>query len=193
MCLLWRKSVRSGNDARAISRQSPIVMLMYIIYWPEYRSHFATNATLKALSHEAIFSCNLQRKFGWKRHMQVVVWLAVGLFCKLEVLQEAISLVKGSLKRRCVASCKKTLPRVTAPLRVPTNHGQEFVPRTNNCKHYKVNRRKTPAVLKALGPVHMSPASRDTHLSEIHDSIWKTISTSYGQRASPVRWDPALG
>ena len=37
-------------------------------------------------------------------------------FCKLEVLQEAISLVKGSLKRRCVASCKKKLPRVTAPL-----------------------------------------------------------------------------
>ena len=48
--------------------------------------------------------------------MQVVVWPAVGLFCKLEVLQEAISLVKGSLKRRCVASCKKALPRVTAPL-----------------------------------------------------------------------------
>ena len=79
----------------------------------------------KALSHEAIFSCNLERKFGWKiyfrllencRHMQVVVWPAVGLFCKLEVLQEAISLVKGSLKRRCVASCKKQLPRVTAPI-----------------------------------------------------------------------------
>ena len=29
------------------------------------------------------------------------------------VLQEAISLVKGSLKRRCVTSCKKKLPRVT--------------------------------------------------------------------------------
>ena len=49
------------------------------------------------------------------RHMQVVVWPAVGLFCKLKVLQEAISLVKGSLKRRCVASCKKKLPRVTWP------------------------------------------------------------------------------
>ena len=32
------------------------------------------------------------------------------------MLQEAIYLVKGSLKRRCVASCKKKLPRVTAPL-----------------------------------------------------------------------------
>ena len=32
------------------------------------------------------------------------------------MLQEVISLVKGSLKRRCVASCKKKLPRVTRPL-----------------------------------------------------------------------------
>ena len=48
--------------------------------------------------------------------MQVVVWPAVGLFCKLEVLHGAISIAKGSLKRRCVASCKKKLPRVTAPL-----------------------------------------------------------------------------
>ena len=49
------------------------------------------------------------------KHIQVVVSPAVGLFFKLEVLQEAISLVKGKLKRRCVASCKKKLPRVTAP------------------------------------------------------------------------------
>ena len=45
---------------------------------------------------------------------QVVVWPAVGLFCKLEVLQEAISLVKGSLKLRCklqekIASCDSAL------------------------------------------------------------------------------------
>ena len=35
------------------------------------------------------------------------------------MLQEAISLVKGSLKRRCVASCKKKLPLVTWPLVQP--------------------------------------------------------------------------
>ena len=42
------------------------------------------------------------------------------------MLQEAISLVKGSLKRCCVASCKK-LPRVTWPLihatRISYPHG----------------------------------------------------------------------
>ena len=47
--------------------------------------------------------------------MQVVVWPTVGLFCKLEVLQEAISLVKGSLKRHCVASCKKKRRSSHAP------------------------------------------------------------------------------
>ena len=35
------------------------------------------------------------------------------------MLQEAISLVKGSLKRRCVASCKKKLPLVIWPLVQP--------------------------------------------------------------------------
>ena len=60
--------------------------------------------------------------------MQVVVRPAVGLFCKLEVLQEAISLVKGSLKRLCVASCKEKLPRDNAltPCSVFTEHSQDF-------------------------------------------------------------------
>ena len=47
--------------------------------------------------------------------MQVL--FAVVLFCKLEVLQEAISLVKGSLKRRCVASCKKQIASCGSALR----------------------------------------------------------------------------
>ena len=43
--------------------------------------------------------------------------------------------------------------------------------------------------VRFLRPVHMSPAIWDTHLSEIHCFIWKTISNSYGKWVSPVRWD----
>ena len=65
--------------------------------------------------------------------MQVVVWPAVGLFCKPEALQEAISLEKCSLKRqlRCklqekIASCDMALS--------PSNTGNIFLQlATQNC------------------------------------------------------------
>ena len=37
-----------------------------------YRKRRLNSLYIKALSHEAIFSCNLQRKFGWKRNFRLL-------------------------------------------------------------------------------------------------------------------------
>ena len=80
---------------------------------------------LKALSHEAIFSCNLQRSGVSSCLLQEKSPPVTLLDCKIIRLQliQQLAYVYNStgacnifFTQICVASCKKKLPRVTAPL-----------------------------------------------------------------------------
>ena len=77
-----------------------------------FPNHFPLSTMTKVNQDGELFW--LAEKF---RYMQLVVWLEVYLFCKLGVLQEVISIVTYSLRRRWVANCKNKLRPATAPFR----------------------------------------------------------------------------
>ena len=85
---------------------------------------FQKIAKLKALSHEAIFSCNLQRNGVSSCILQEKsppVTLLVCKIIRLQVIQQLAYVYNSTgacnifFTEICVASCKKKLPRVTAP------------------------------------------------------------------------------